>query len=117
MNGPKHQPDRIHIPWYQKSYCHILTLLSSECSSLLGRNIIVGKITKREKVITCIDQHFRQLLFVQRKSITLMYMKIPREVRWALGSTMIYSLTTLRNFNNMPKIFRTLNIIEKHSVS
>ena len=34
--------------------------LHAEWSSLLGRIIIVGRITKREKVITCIDRHFRQ---------------------------------------------------------
>ena len=50
------------------------------------------------------------------KSISLLHMTIPRGVRWALGSTMIHSITTLRNLNNMPKIVRRLNSIDQHSL-
>ena len=57
------------------------------------------------------------LVHAAEKSISLLHMKIPRGVRWALGSTMIHSTTTLRNFNNMPKIVRRLNSLDQHSLS
>ena len=56
------------------------------------------------------------LVLAAEKSISLLQMTIPRGVRWALGSTMIHSITTFRNFNNMPKIIRRLNSINQHSL-
>ena len=61
---------------------------------------------------------FEQLLVrAAEKSISLLHMTIPPGVRWVLGSTMIHSITTLRNFNNMPKISRRLKSSDQHSLS
>ena len=81
------------------------------------KNTQMGANGSHLQLFTVATFFWTALVHAVEKSISLLHMAIPRGVRWALGSTMIHSIATLRNFNSMPKIVRRLNSLNEHSLS